>query len=73
MLSNIEVENSAKLLYYSDLYELTELKAKVVQFICGPANKAMKKVMESPGWEQFVKIKPELMEQLLEKVAELQL
>ena len=65
MLANIEVENSAKLLYYSDQYELADLKDKVMKFIC----RHSKEVIKSPGWEQYVSINPKLMEQLLEKMS----
>ena len=69
MLTNIEVDNAAKLLYYSDLYGLTELKAKVLHFIGLRATK----VMKSPGWKQYVAIKPQLMEHLIEKMAGLKM
>ena len=68
MLSNISIENSAKLLYYSDLYELKDLKKRVVKFICDGNTKA---VIESAGWNEFVKIKPVLMEQIIEGMANL--
>ena len=61
MLGNITVENAAKLFYYSDLYELADLKSQVMQFL---ARKG-KEVMNSADWKQYVKIKPDLMEQLL--------
>ena len=69
MLSNIGVENSAKLLYYSDLYELKDLKKRVMDFICAGHSK---EVMKSAGWIEYVKIKPELMEQIIEGMANLQ-
>ena len=66
MLTNIEVDNAAKLLYYSDLHGLAELKNKVLHFIGGRATE----VMKSPGWKQYVTIKPQLMEHLIEKMAQ---
>ena len=65
--TNIQVENSAQLLYYSDLYELVEFKDEVMEFICYH----MKDVMKSTGWKLYVVVKPVLMVNLLEKMAEL--
>ena len=66
MLTNIEVDNAAKLLYYSDLYGLAELKDKVLYFIGG----RVKAVKKSPGWKQYVRIKFELMELVIDEMAE---
>ena len=61
MLANITLENAAKLFYYSDLYELVDLKASVIEFICPNSIE----VMKSEAWKEYVMKKPDLMEQLL--------
>ena len=68
MLSDIKIENSAKLLFYSDLYGLKDLKNRVMDFICDGNSM---EVMKSSGWKEYVKVKPELMEQIIEGMAKL--
>src|SRR5699024_5016508 len=65
MLANIAVENAAKLLHYSDLYELADLKASIFQFIC--ANSV--EVMKTDVWKEYALTKPDLMWQLFEQFA----
>ena len=65
----IQVENAAKLLYYSDLYELTDLKACVIDFIIPNSLE----VMKTDDWKEFVEKKPYLMKLLLVKMASLKL
>ena len=67
MLTNVTVANAAKLLYYSDLYELADLKSQVMQFI----GRKGKEVMKSSDWKQFIQIKPALMEELLAKILDI--
>ena len=63
--ANINVDNSAKLLFYSDLYELSELKTRTMDFMF---NGHSKEVMQTTGWKEFVKTKPDLMEQIIEEM-----
>ena len=66
MLNSITVESAAKLYYTADLYRLKELKLEAINFIC----KNPREVAKTTGWKEFIKSKPDLMEELYLNLAD---
>ena len=69
MVRSVSVKNAAQYFYLADLYQLSELNAKVVQVI--RTNKQM--VIESDSWKEFIRPNMALFEQLFTEMVILSL
>lgn len=65
MMHQICTETAAKLYYTADVYQLSELKQVAINFI----NLDPLKVIETDGWKEYIKIRPDLIEELYKNLA----